>query len=94
MTTPVPSSWRSVVLSPSMVSRLVDQARKGGLVRETIELLTSTARSFKEAQAYLIPLLLLSLTPGLVILLFAGCPTLLLYWQQVKGVRSINWVFY
>ncbi len=32
-------------------------------------MLTSTARSFKEAQAYLIPLLLLSLTPGLVILL-------------------------
>lgn len=32
-------------------------------------MLTSTARSFKEAQAYLIPLLLLSLAPGLVILL-------------------------
>jgi ABC-2 type transport system permease protein/sodium transport system permease protein len=31
--------------------------------------LTSSARSFKEAQAYLIPLLLLSITPGLVILL-------------------------
>ncbi|MEM6779606.1 MAG: ABC transporter permease subunit/CPBP intramembrane protease [Planctomycetota bacterium] len=32
-------------------------------------LLTSTARSFKEAQAYLIPLLLLSIAPGLVILM-------------------------
>ena len=32
-------------------------------------LLTSSARSFKEAQAYLIPLLLLSITPGLVILI-------------------------
>jgi len=32
-------------------------------------LLTGSARSFKEAQAYLIPLLLLSLAPGLVILL-------------------------
>lgn len=32
-------------------------------------MLTSTARSFKEAQAYLIPLLLLSIGPGLVILL-------------------------
>ena len=32
-------------------------------------LLTSSARSFKEAQAYLIPLLLLSITPGLVILM-------------------------
>ncbi len=32
-------------------------------------LLTSSARSFKEAQAYLIPLLLLSLAPGMVILL-------------------------
>lgn len=32
-------------------------------------LLTSSARSFKEAQAYLIPLLLLSIGPGLVILL-------------------------
>lgn len=31
--------------------------------------LTSSARSFKEAQAYLIPLLLLSISPGLVILL-------------------------
>ena len=31
--------------------------------------LTSSSRSFKEAQAYLIPLMLLSLTPGLVILL-------------------------
>ena len=31
-------------------------------------LLTSSARSFKEAQAYLIPLLLLSIAPGLVIL--------------------------
>ena len=31
--------------------------------------LTSSARSFKEAQAYLIPLLLLSIAPGLVILL-------------------------
>ncbi|MCH2209822.1 MAG: ABC transporter permease subunit [Fuerstiella sp.] len=32
-------------------------------------LLTSSARSFKEAQAYLIPLLLLSIAPGLVILI-------------------------
>jgi ABC-type Na+ efflux pump permease subunit len=32
-------------------------------------LLTSSARSFKEAQAYLIPLLLLSIAPGLVILM-------------------------
>ena len=32
-------------------------------------LLTSSARSFKEAQAYLIPLLLLSIGPGLVILM-------------------------
>lgn len=32
-------------------------------------LLTSSARSFKEAQAYLIPLLLLSIGPGLIILL-------------------------
>lgn len=32
-------------------------------------MLTSSARSFKEAQAYLIPLLLLSIGPGLVILL-------------------------
>jgi ABC-2 type transport system permease protein/sodium transport system permease protein len=32
-------------------------------------MLTSSARSFKEAQAYLIPLLLLSIAPGLVILL-------------------------
>ncbi|MEP3481156.1 MAG: CPBP family glutamic-type intramembrane protease [Fuerstiella sp.] len=32
-------------------------------------ILTSSARSFKEAQAYLIPLLLLSIAPGLVILL-------------------------
>ncbi|MEM9369324.1 MAG: type II CAAX endopeptidase family protein [Planctomycetota bacterium] len=32
-------------------------------------LLTSTARSFKEAQAYLIPLLLLSIAPGLIILM-------------------------
>lgn len=32
-------------------------------------LLTSSARSFKEAQAYLIPLLLISIAPGLVILL-------------------------
>lgn len=31
--------------------------------------LTSSARSFKEAQAYLVPLLLLSIAPGLVILL-------------------------
>lgn len=31
--------------------------------------LTGSARSFKEAQAYLIPLLLLSLTPGLLILM-------------------------
>ncbi|MBX3420776.1 MAG: CPBP family intramembrane metalloprotease [Pirellulaceae bacterium] len=31
--------------------------------------LTSSARSFKEAQAYLIPLLLLSIVPGMVILL-------------------------
>ena len=31
-------------------------------------LLTSSARSFKEAQAYLIPLLLMSIAPGLVIL--------------------------
>lgn len=32
-------------------------------------LLTSSAKSFKEAQAYLIPLLLLSIAPGLVILM-------------------------
>ncbi|WP_237228624.1 ABC transporter permease subunit/CPBP intramembrane protease [Rubinisphaera sp. JC750] len=32
-------------------------------------MLTSSARSFKEAQAYLIPLLLLSIAPGLVILM-------------------------
>ncbi|MFG0268229.1 MAG: ABC transporter permease subunit/CPBP intramembrane protease [Rhodopirellula sp. JB055] len=32
-------------------------------------LLTSSARSFKEAQAYLIPLLLISIAPGLVILM-------------------------
>lgn len=32
-------------------------------------LLTSSARSFKEAQAYLIPLMLLSITPGLVSLM-------------------------
>lgn len=32
-------------------------------------LLTSSARSFKEAQAYLIPLLLLSIAPGLVIMI-------------------------
>ena len=32
-------------------------------------LLTCTARSFKEAQAYLIPLLLISTTPGIVILM-------------------------
>ncbi|MEL6109409.1 MAG: CPBP family glutamic-type intramembrane protease [Planctomycetota bacterium] len=32
-------------------------------------LLTSSARSFKEAQAYLIPLLLLSIAPGLVVLM-------------------------
>ncbi len=32
-------------------------------------LLTSSARSFKEAQAYLIPLLLLSIAPGLLILM-------------------------
>ena len=33
-------------------------------------LLTSSAKSFKEAQAYLIPLLLLSIAPGLIILMF------------------------
>jgi sodium transport system permease protein len=41
----------------------------GLLYSAVLLLLTSSAKSFKEAQAYLIPLLLLSIAPGLVILM-------------------------
>jgi len=44
-------------------------------------LLTSSAKSFKEAQAYLIPLLLLSIGPGLVILMPG--------WTLAGGVAAI-----
>ncbi len=44
-------------------------------------LLTSSARSFKEAQAYLIPLLLLSIAPGLAIMIPG--------WKLVGGAAAI-----
>lgn len=44
-------------------------------------LLTSSARSFKEAQAYLIPLLLLSIAPGMVILMPG--------WKLTNGTATI-----
>lgn len=48
---------------------LVTLTAFAGFFSAMLLLLTSTARSFKEAQALLIPLLLVSLAPGLVIML-------------------------
>ena len=50
-------------------------------------MITSSARSFKEAQAYLIPLMLVSLGPGLISLL-PGIE--LTYWLAVTPLINVG----